>query len=446
MGSVGGRAGQPGAGSLVRIATPADRITSKVATGHEPADVALTEGSVWVANRADGMVWRIDRGNAPSRQRFVSATSRQLAVGGGKVWVANLGDNTVMRIDSGTGRVEGAAISLGKDIHDLAASDDAVWVSAADGTVTRLDPATGEVVGSPLSPAARPALAGGERRRGMGRKRSRDRTLTRDRGGRMSALLTQHPDARRLAILKTGRLRMGVTAGVGSALTSSKNRIARAARASGSPLGRVAERPVSVLVTPVPADEESASALRDRARRLAAVTDARLLPVYGQGEDGAQLWLATRRTSGQSLDSVDRLERHRAARIGVEIADQLAAMQDAGVAPDEIGPADIVLEGAVARAAWLLPNPLRPQGPDAAGASRSLSTLLDGRPGEPLLADPQLDPPHSRRVRPSRGRAVPASAGLRCRVALLAVAAAILAVVLMRSPVVLRRHQRAGRE
>ena len=68
----------------------------------------------------------------------------------------HLGDNTLMRIDSGTGRVEGAAISLGKDIHDLAASDDAVWVSAADGTVTRLDPATGEIVGSPLSPARAP--------------------------------------------------------------------------------------------------------------------------------------------------------------------------------------------------------------------------------------------------------------------------------------------------
>lgn len=194
------------------------------------------------------------------------------------------------------------------------------------------------------------------------------------------------------------------------------------------------ERPVSVLVAPVPADEQSASTLRDRARRLAGVTDARLLPVYGQGEEGAQLWLATRRMSGQSLDGVDRLERPRAARIGVQIADQLAAMQDAGVAPDEISPADIVLEGADGgERAWLLPNPLRPQGPDASGASRSLVRLLDERTGEPLLADPQLEPtalvaqlaPFG--VERSRRPLLVGGA-----VALLAIAAAILAVVLVR--------------
>ena len=150
-----GKAKAPG--SLARIATPADRIASKVDTGHDPTDVALAGGSVWVANRADGTVWRIDPRTRAVRAKIrVGSQPAVLAVGGGKVWVANLGDNTLMRIDSGTGRVEGAAISLGKDIHDLAASDDAVWVSAADGTVTRLDPATGEIVGSPLSPARAP--------------------------------------------------------------------------------------------------------------------------------------------------------------------------------------------------------------------------------------------------------------------------------------------------
>ena len=50
-------------------------------------------------------------------------------------------------------RVLGAPVSLGKEIQDLAGSDESLWVSAADGTVTRLDAATGAVVGSPLSPA-----------------------------------------------------------------------------------------------------------------------------------------------------------------------------------------------------------------------------------------------------------------------------------------------------
>ncbi len=176
-----GKAKAPG--SLVRIATPADRITSRVDTGHDPTDVALAGGSVWVANRADGTVWRIDPRTRAVRAKIrVGSQPAVLAVGGGKVWVANLGDNTLMRIDSGTGRVEGAAISLGKEIHDLAASDDAVWVSAADGTVTRLDPATGEIVGSPLSPARAPlslAVNGGVVWVGS----VADRTLTRIEDG-----------------------------------------------------------------------------------------------------------------------------------------------------------------------------------------------------------------------------------------------------------------------
>lgn len=195
------------------------------------------------------------------------------------------------------------------------------------------------------------------------------------------------------------------------------------------------ERPVSVLVTPVPADEQSASALRDRARRLAGITDARLLPVYGQGEEGERLWLATRRTSGQTLVGIDRLERPRAARIGVQIADQLAALQDAGVAPDEIGPADIVLEGAGANErAWLLPNPLRSTEPDASGASHGLVRLLEERAGGTLLADPQLEPTAlAAQLAPLGVDRSRRSLLVGAAVALLALAAAaILAVVLVR--------------
>jgi serine/threonine-protein kinase len=83
-----------------------------------------------------------------------------------------------MRIDPTTNRVVGAPVSLGKEIHDLVASVDALWVSAADGTVTRIDPETGEIVGSPMSPAAAPlALAADGNTVWVGS--SADRTITR---------------------------------------------------------------------------------------------------------------------------------------------------------------------------------------------------------------------------------------------------------------------------
>jgi streptogramin lyase len=167
-----------GPGSLARIATPSDRITTKLATGHDPSSVALAAGSVWVANRADDSVWRFDpKTGAVTARIRVGDQPGVIAASGGNVWVANLGDNTLMRIDSATSRVEGAAIALGKEIHDLTASAEAVWVSAADGTVTRLDPRTGRQVGVPFTPAPAPlslAVANGVLWVGS----SGDRTLT----------------------------------------------------------------------------------------------------------------------------------------------------------------------------------------------------------------------------------------------------------------------------
>ena len=64
------------------------------------------------------------------------------------------------------------------------------------------------------------------------------------------------------------------------------------------------ERPVSILVTPLSDAEGAAQAVRELARRIAAVTDPRLLPVYGQGEDNDVLWLATGRLAGGALAEI----------------------------------------------------------------------------------------------------------------------------------------------
>ena len=120
------------------------------------------------------------------------------------------------------------------------------------------------------------------------------------------------------------------------------------------------ERPVSVLVVPLPQDAESAATLRERARGRASLTDARLLPVYAQGEDGTLLWLATRKLDGRPLSEIDRLEPDRAARLGSQLAAQLAALDESGASPEAIPAESVMLEGAAdGERAWLLPDPPR---------------------------------------------------------------------------------------
>ena len=153
------------------------------------------------------------------------------------------------------------------------------------------------------------------------------------------------------------------------------------------------ERPVSVLVVPLPQDAENAATLRERARGRASLTDARLLPVYAQGEDGTLLWLATRKLDGRLLSEIDRLEPDRAARLGSQLAAQLAALDESGASPEAIPAESVMLEGAAdGERAWLLPDPLAAVSADASSATRSLVSLLDGRAGAPLLADPPSDP------------------------------------------------------
>ena len=302
-----------------------DRATGPpTATGRDPAAVVVTGGSVWVANRGDDTVSRVDAATRSVEASIpVGDEPALLSAGGGSVWVANLGDNTLMRIDAATGAVRGAPISLGKEIDDLAVSERAVWVAAADGTVTRLDPVSGEVVGSPLAPARAPlslALDGGTLWVGS----VVDRTLQQDRGGR------------RMSQSAGSRLGPYVVGGLVAAGSSGE-------WFDGSEVSL--ERPVSVLVVPLPQDAESAATLRERARGLASLTDARLLPVYAQGEEGTLLWLATRKLDGRLLSEIDRLEPDRAARLGSQLAAQLAALDESGASPEAIPAESVMLEG-----------------------------------------------------------------------------------------------------
>ena len=151
-----------GRGQLVRIDSARDVIAdAPVKLGRDPAGIAVGPAAIWVANRGDDSVWRIDpHSRAVAAKVAVGDGPSVVRTGPGGVWVLNSGDSTITRIDPSSNQPVGAPISLGKQLTDLVVTQDAVWVSAADGTVTRLDPRTGRTIGTSLSPGTPPlALA-----------------------------------------------------------------------------------------------------------------------------------------------------------------------------------------------------------------------------------------------------------------------------------------------
>ena len=78
-----------------------------IGVGNGPIGVAVGEGAVWVANRQDGTVSRIDPGtDAITDVMSVGREPSAIAAGDGGVWVADSSDATVTRIDPETRRVD----------------------------------------------------------------------------------------------------------------------------------------------------------------------------------------------------------------------------------------------------------------------------------------------------------------------------------------------------
>jgi streptogramin lyase len=144
--------------SVVQIDTRSNRIDGRrVVLPHTAAAIAATSDAVWVADgrsavlrvdpRAARVVARIEIGRRPTA---IVADERS-------VWVLDAGDRTVARIDPRANEPEGAPVSLGKELEDIAIGARGLWVAASDGTVTLLDPIEGRQRFGPV-PAGRPPL------------------------------------------------------------------------------------------------------------------------------------------------------------------------------------------------------------------------------------------------------------------------------------------------
>jgi len=71
-----------------------------------------------------------------------------MSAGYGAIWVANRGDDFVSRIDPGGTGSAGSAfpIPVGDEPVDVAIGQDSVWVANRTGTVSRIDPVTHAVL------------------------------------------------------------------------------------------------------------------------------------------------------------------------------------------------------------------------------------------------------------------------------------------------------------
>jgi YVTN family beta-propeller protein len=88
---------------------------------------------VWVANRGDGSLSRIDPGtNSVTRAISVGETPVAVAVGEGSVWVADSSDDTVDRVDPDTNRLA-ESIAVEHQPEGLAVAGGLVWATLRGG-------------------------------------------------------------------------------------------------------------------------------------------------------------------------------------------------------------------------------------------------------------------------------------------------------------------------
>ena len=137
------------AANSVGAVEPDGSISAAVPVGTNPVGLAFGGGALWVANRSDGTVSRIDPATHTVIQTIdVGAAPEALTVTAGDVWVANFADDTVSRINIAANKVVDT-ITVGTRPAAIGSGPSGVWVAnSGDNTIQRIDP-------SPASRASR---------------------------------------------------------------------------------------------------------------------------------------------------------------------------------------------------------------------------------------------------------------------------------------------------
>jgi virginiamycin B lyase len=154
-------------GFVDRVEPRSGRRTARVPVGATSYQVVRTPGALWVSNRGDGTLTRIDPDTAEAVEtvRLRDVKPGGMAYAAGALWIGDdtSGSNRLLRLDLDSGEVTRVRSGGGRPAY-LAEVDGDLWVSNGDdGTVSHLDAATGKVVAtidvglSPVNLKAGPA-------------------------------------------------------------------------------------------------------------------------------------------------------------------------------------------------------------------------------------------------------------------------------------------------
>ena len=148
-------------GSVVRIdiATGEERLRVRSVAG--PTGVAISAGSIWVADHDTGNVIRLDPETGDELARIQVGGRPGIAIGFGSVWARSDDERTVSRIDPATNGVV-ATIPMPMNASDIEVAGDSVWVVASpqrgecerNSYLVRIDPATNQADGMMGLPCA----------------------------------------------------------------------------------------------------------------------------------------------------------------------------------------------------------------------------------------------------------------------------------------------------
>ena len=130
-------------GTVSRVDPKIRAVVQTIKVGASPVAITVTAHDVWVANFDDGTVSRINTlSNTVVDEIRVGVQPAAIASRPDGVWVANRGDGTIQRIDPATSRTD-KPVAVGEGPDGIAIDKTSLWVcNAVDGTVVEIDPTT----------------------------------------------------------------------------------------------------------------------------------------------------------------------------------------------------------------------------------------------------------------------------------------------------------------
>lgn len=140
---------EPVRGELTRIDPATNQVTRTIDVGGDPADVITAFGAVWVIDRGEPRIVRVDPGTGALTPIPLPTPIEAAAAADGSIWASAVDDERVFRIDPVTGDVL-AGVAVGyRDYKYVLAVDDQLFVGISEShSLVRIDPSTNQVMAS----------------------------------------------------------------------------------------------------------------------------------------------------------------------------------------------------------------------------------------------------------------------------------------------------------